>query len=213
MKKLCVSELLGGRTLDQLLPLRQQETLRFLKALRKKGEAGEAVDVGGGLLTLTSSIISRMAMSRSCSEDGDDTEDVRKMVKDTAELSGKFNVSDFIWFFKNLDLQRMDKRLKEIHERFDSMMERVIRQHELERRKRKEKGEGAMRDLLDILLEIHEDKRTEVELTRENIKCFILVSMSRMTSTIPSFCFFVFCFCSTSTYNPELCTPNWDKEY
>ena len=191
IKKLCMSELLGGRTLDQLLPLRQQETLRFLRDLQKKGEAGEAVDVGGELLTLTNSIISRMTMSITCSEDGDDAEDIRKMVTDTAELAGKFNVSDFIWVFKNLDLQRMNKRLKEILDRFDSMMERVIREHEVERKKRKEEGEGAkMRDLLDILLEIHEDKSTVIELTRENIKAFILVGMSHIMTSIIS-CFYL----------------------
>ncbi|KAJ1377813.1 Cytochrome P450 [Sesbania bispinosa] len=98
MKKLCMSKLLGGRTLNQLLPLRQQETLRFLKLLQKKGEACEAVDVGGELLTLLNSIITRMTMSRRCSENDSDVEDIRKMVKDTAELVGKFNVFDFYRF-------------------------------------------------------------------------------------------------------------------
>ncbi|KAL1330616.1 3,9-dihydroxypterocarpan 6A-monooxygenase [Arachis hypogaea] len=182
MKKLCMSELLGQRTLDQLLLLRKQETLRFLRVLQKKGEAGEAMDVGDQLLSLTNSVISRMTMSVTCCEEGgngDDAEVMRKMVKDTAELAGKFNVSDFIWLFKNWDLQGMNKRLKGILERFDSMIERVIREHELARKKRKEEGEsdegGRVRDLLDILLEIYEDKRNdEIELSRENIKAFIL---------------------------------------
>ncbi|KAJ1409906.1 Cytochrome P450 [Sesbania bispinosa] len=175
MKKLCMSVLLGGRTLDQLLPVRQQETVRLLRLLQKKGEAGEAVDVGGELLTLTNSVISRMTMSRTCSENDGDVEDIRKMVEDTAELAGKFNVSDYIWFCKNLDLQGMNKRLKEILDRFDTMMERVIEEHQVERKKRKERGEGAqIRDLLDILLEIHEDESTEIKLTRVNIKAFIL---------------------------------------
>lgn len=180
MKKLCVSELLGGRTLDQLSPLRKQETVRFLSLMQSKGEAGVAIDVGGELLTLANSVITRMTMSKTCFENDGDVEDIRKMVKDTAELAGKFNVSDFIWFCKNLDLQGMNKRLKEILDRFDTMMERVIREHEVERKRRKERGEeGAhqVMDLLDILLEIQGDERTEMKLTRENVKAFILVSM------------------------------------
>ncbi|XP_061348252.1 3,9-dihydroxypterocarpan 6A-monooxygenase-like [Gastrolobium bilobum] len=175
MKKICMSELLGGRNLDKLLPLRQQETLRFLRLLQKKGEAGEGVDVGGELLTLANSIISRMTMSQTSSESDNDVEEIRKMVIDTAELAGKFNVSDFIWFCKNFDLHGMKKRLKEIHDRFDTMMEKVIEEHEKERKRRKEGGEYAeFRDLLDILLEIHEDESTEIKFTRENIKAFIL---------------------------------------
>ncbi|KAJ1377814.1 Cytochrome P450 [Sesbania bispinosa] len=173
MKKLCMSELLGGRTLDQLLPVRQQETVRFLRLLQKKGEAGEAVDVGGELLTLNNSIISRMTMSRTCSENDGDVEDIRKMVEDTAELAGKFNVSDYIWFCKYLDFQGMNKRLKEIMDRFDTMMERVIEEHQVERKK--ERDEGAQtKDLLDILLKIQEQESNDIKLTRENIKAFIL---------------------------------------
>jgi len=52
-----MSELLGGRTLDQLRPLRQQETARFLRLLQKKSEAVEAFDIGGELLIHTNRII------------------------------------------------------------------------------------------------------------------------------------------------------------
>ncbi|XP_057422695.1 cytochrome P450 93A3-like [Lotus japonicus] len=177
VKKLCMSELLGGQTLSNLLPVRQQETLRFLKVLQRKGEAGEAVDVGGELLTLTNSVITRMIMGRACSktDDDGDVEEIRKMVMDTAELAGKFNVTDFIWFFKCLGLQGVSKRVKEILERFDNMMERVILEHEEERRRRKEGAEGGeIRNLLDILLEIHEDESTKTKLSRENIKALIM---------------------------------------
>jgi len=177
IKKICMSELLGGRTLDKFLPLRQKETVRFLRLLQKKGEAREAVNVGGELLNLTNRIITCMAMSKTCAENDNDVEDIRKMVQDGVELSGRFNLSDFIWFFKNWDIQGFNKRLKGVMERFDTLMERVIREHQEERKKRKEKGEAAhVRDLLDILLEMHENENTEIKLTRENVKAFILVS-------------------------------------
>ena len=95
---------------------------------------------------------------------------MRKMVEDTVELAGKLNVGDFVWVCKWLDLQRMKKRVEEIVERFDRMMERVIREHVEERQKR-----GEVRDLLHILLDIHEDESREMKLSRENIKAFILV--------------------------------------
>ncbi|KAL1312353.1 cytochrome P450 93A3-like [Arachis ipaensis] len=175
MKKICMSELLGGDTLNQLLPLRRQETERFLGLLLKRGMAGEAVDVGGELLKLSNNVISRMIMSKTHMEDDGEAEEVRKLVQDTAELTGKFNASDFIWFLKNWDLQGFRKRVEEIRNRFDSMMERVIKEHQGERMKRKKEGEdGEIKDLLDILLDIHEDDNSEIRLTKENIKAFIL---------------------------------------
>jgi len=179
MKRICMSELLGGPTLSQLLPVRRQETLRFLRLVLNKGEAGEAIDVGRELLTLSNNVVSRMIMSQTCSQDDSEAEEVRKLVQDTVLLTGKFNVSDFVWFFKNWDVQGFGKKLKEIRDRFDTMMERAIKEHQEERKKRKEVGsggDGQIKDLLDVLLDIHEDENSDIKLTKENIKAFILVS-------------------------------------
>ncbi|KAK7336614.1 hypothetical protein VNO77_17160 [Canavalia gladiata] len=173
MKKICMSELLGGHTLAQLLPLRRQETLRFVTLLLNKGKACEAIHVGGELLRLTNNIVSRMIMSQTCCENDSEAEEIRKLVLDTAHLTGRFNVSDFIWFFKNWDLQGFGKRLKEIRDRFDNMMERFIKEHEEKRRVRKE-GDNQIKDLLDILLDIHHDNNSEIKLTIQHIKAFVL---------------------------------------
>ncbi|KAK7849660.1 cytochrome p450 93a3 [Quercus suber] len=76
MKNLCMSKLLVGQTLDQLLPVRHEEITR--------GQSDEAIDVGEGLM------------------------------------------------------RGFGKRLKEVRDRFDSMMEKIIKEHE-EARKKEEK--------------------------------------------------------------------------
>ena len=94
IKKLCMSRLLGGRTLDLLMPVRREETMRFLGVLLKKGLAGEAADIGHELMKLTSGIISRMIMSRSSSGNDDEAKEIRKMVTDIVELAGEFYRSE-----------------------------------------------------------------------------------------------------------------------
>ncbi|XP_028800168.1 cytochrome P450 93A3-like [Neltuma alba] len=173
MKKMCMSELLNGRMLDRFLLVREQEKKRFLNTLLQKG--GEKVDVGAELIELSNNIISRMAVSRTSSENEDDADVVRKLVVDAAELTGKFNISDFISFCRILDLQGFNKRLKEVRERFDKLMERIIEEHQEERTKRKEMGirGDEAGDILDVLLDIYEDENPEKKLTKENIKAFI----------------------------------------
>lgn len=176
MKKLCMSELLGGRTLDQLLPVRHEEINRLVGFMLEKAETEDAVDVGGQLMRVTNNVISRMAMSVRCSESEHEADEMAKLVQATAELSGKFNLSDFIWFCKNLDLQGFGKKLKEVRGNFDRMMERIIKEHAEVRKKEKDgDGDCAVKDLLHILLDISEDKSSEMRLTRENIKAFLLV--------------------------------------
>ncbi|XP_058071379.1 cytochrome P450 93A3-like [Magnolia sinica] len=182
MKKLCMSELLGGRMLDQLQPIRREEIRRLLRLLHKKSNGREAVNVGRELITMVNNIVSRMAMSRICSDTEGEAEEVRKMVHEMAVLAGTFNVSDYIGLCRNLDLQGLKKRFEDVHRRFDTMMERIIKEHVEGRKTKMERGDGA-KDILDILLEISEDESAEMKLTRENIKAFILDNFVAGTDT------------------------------
>lgn len=185
MKKLCMSELLGGRTLDLLLPDRRDEIARFMELLSRKSKAGEAVDVGAELIRLANNVVSRMAMSRRCSENENEAGDIKTIIHEIAELTGKFNVSDFIWFCKNLDLQGFKKRIRDVAERFDVMIEKIIEEHQEKRMKRQQNNDAGqhMKDLLDILLDISEDESSDIRLTRENIKAFILDIFAAGTDT------------------------------
>ena len=134
--------------------------------------------MGGELVRVTNNTISRMIMSERCSENEDEAGEVRKLIQETAELTGKFNLSDFIWVCKNLDLQGFRKRLKGVRDRFDAMMERIISEHEDARRKMKREncdGGERVKDLLHILMDIAEDETSDMKLSKENIKAFILV--------------------------------------
>ncbi|KAJ1377811.1 Cytochrome P450 [Sesbania bispinosa] len=108
MKKLCMSELLNGKMLDQLFPIRQEEINR-------------------------------------------------------------------------LDLQGMGKKLKEVRDRYDNMIENIIQEHEEARNKSTRKD--AARDVLDALLSIYEDPNSEVKITRDNIKAFLVDMFTGGTDT------------------------------
>ncbi|PON58146.1 Cytochrome P450, E-class, group I [Parasponia andersonii] len=171
LKKVCMSRLLGSQTLNLLLPVRTEERKRFLTTILKKAESNESVDVGKELKMLTNNIISRMIMSKRCVHTDDEADEITELVNGSAELVGTFNVSDFIWFCKNLDLQGLMKKAKGIHDRFDQMVENIIKEHRAER-----KGDDAHvpRDFLDILLQISDDEGSDVKMTKENIKSFFL---------------------------------------
>ena len=74
--------------LEQLLPVRQQESKRFIQRLLQKGVAGEAVDFGGELMTLSNNTVSIMTVGHTSTENEKDGEEMRKLVADSAELVG-----------------------------------------------------------------------------------------------------------------------------
>ncbi|CAN1322447.1 Cytochrome P450 93A3 [Linum perenne] len=118
MKRLCMSELLGGRVLDRTVPLRRDEIRRFVEGIWKSAEAKEPVEVGGELIRLTNNVVSRMVMSERCSGGGDkEVGEVRRVIEETGRLAGEFNIGDFVWWLKWLDLNGFGKRMKVVRER------------------------------------------------------------------------------------------------
>ncbi|KAK1281985.1 Cytochrome P450 93A2 [Acorus calamus] len=99
--------------------------------------------------------------------------EARELAKGVAETIGAFNASDFIWVLNGFDVQGLKRRIDDVHRRFDALMERIIQRKEEERRTGGGGGERP-KDLLDIMLDVLEDDKAEVRLTRENIKGFVL---------------------------------------
>ncbi|KAK8965245.1 Cytochrome P450 93A2 [Platanthera guangdongensis] len=163
-KRLYMLELFSNRTLDQFRPIRQDELRQLLEELHARAKEGAAVDVGAAMTRMTNNVTSRMAVSRRCSGTDGEAEEARRLVMETTELLGKFNLSDYVWFCKNLDLQGYAKRLKDLHKRFDGLIERIMNDKEENRRRKKmENNEEVLKekDLLDILMDISEDRCAE----------------------------------------------------
>ncbi|PKA62415.1 Cytochrome P450 93A1 [Apostasia shenzhenica] len=159
-KRLYMTELFSSRTLSQFRPLRRDELRQLLSELHAKGKQGVAVDVGAELTRLTNNVTTRMAVSRRCSGTDGEADEMRRLVLETTGLLGKFNVGDYVWFLRGLDLQGLGRRLKDLHRRFDGMLEKIMKEKEEERRQRKEEVVKA-KDLLDILMDIYEDEHAE----------------------------------------------------
>lgn len=186
INKLVTTELLGNRTLNQFLSIRTKELHEFIRYLANKAEAGERVNVTDGLLKLTSNIISQMMLSIRCSGTDSQAEEARTLVREVTNILGEFNVSDFIWFCRNLDLQGFRKRFEDVHKRYDALLEKIITDRE-ELRKQKEitykRGDHDVKDLLDILLDALENKNLEITLTRNHIKALVLDFFTAATDT------------------------------
>lgn len=74
-------------------------------------------------------------------------------------------------------MQGLRKRLKEVRNKFDKMMETIIRRHEEARNLFKETGVYYVpQNLLDIPLDTSEYEALDMNLTREHIKALIKVN-------------------------------------
>ncbi|GLJ24860.1 hypothetical protein SUGI_0475450 [Cryptomeria japonica] len=183
MRKICVLELLGGRQLEQFKPIKKEEMILLLQTVYKRS----VVDMASELTSLANNVISRMAMSTRCSGTDAQASECKKIVQEVIELTGKFNLGDYIFFCKNLDLQGYERQMKDVHRRFDNIMNQILEQHEQQAANDNDNDDdhvnGRPKDLIDILLSISKDKQAEVKLTTDNIKGTVLDLFTAGTDT------------------------------
>ncbi|OVA03553.1 Cytochrome P450 [Macleaya cordata] len=186
MKKVLMSELLGGQALTQRQYIRRDEIQRLVQLLGKKSNDGETVNVSEELMKLSNNIITRMMLGIRYSGRKDQAEEARTLVREVTEIFGQFNLSDSFGFLRNLDLQGFFKKSVDIRQRYDILLERIMEEREDVRKKKKEKTSddgGKVKDFLDILLDVSEDEKSEIKLTRDNVKAFLLDIMTAGTDT------------------------------
>ena len=176
IKKIVMSHLLNKTTLDLQASVRHDEINRFLKTLSQSAKDGKSVNLSGELMKLINNMIMRMIIGKRSTDDEGKEGDVIKLVSDMSEALGTFNPSDYIQFCKIIDFKGYGKKFKDIRSRVDTMIEKVIEEHE-EARKHNETVEE--KDLLDILLDIQQDKSMETKLSRKNIKALIQVTLTK----------------------------------
>ncbi|OIW07544.1 hypothetical protein TanjilG_08431 [Lupinus angustifolius] len=172
LKKLCLTELLSGKTLEHFVNIREDEIKCFLKNILEISEAGKSVEMRQELIRHTNNIISRMTMGKKSLGTNDEVGKLRKVIREIGELLGSFNLGDIFNFMKPLDLQGLGRKNMRTHHLMDSMMEKVLKEHEVVRSKEGVDSDRK-KDLFDILLNLIEAEGDN-KLTRESAKAFAL---------------------------------------
>lgn len=170
MKKLCMNKLLAAPQLNLSIDIRAEEVANLVEKVTKRAREGQPCDLSSELTTLTNNTICRMVMSTRCSGSDNEAEEIKNLIDECMKLGSKLSVGDVLGPLKIFDFSGAAKKLGSLLQRFDGLVERIMKEHE----GRSEVGEQG-RDLMDILLEIYRDPTSEVKLSRNDIKSFLLV--------------------------------------
>ncbi|KAK7319759.1 hypothetical protein RJT34_04484 [Clitoria ternatea] len=173
IRKVIMNDLLNATTVSKLRPLRSQEIRKVLKVLAQSAEAQKPLNVTEELLKWTNSTISRMMLG--------EAEEIRDIAREVLKIFGEYSLTDFIWPLKMLKVGNYERRTEEIFNKFDPIIEKVIKKRQEIRKKRKERN-GELEEgeqsvvFLDTLLQFAEDKTMEIQITKEQIKGLVVVS-------------------------------------
>nr|ADB93869.1 isoflavone synthase [Cullen corylifolium] len=169
IRKLIMNDLLNATTVAKLRPLRTQQIRKFLGVMAQSAEAQKPLDVTEELLKWTNSTISMMMLG--------EAEEIRDIAREVLKIFGEYSLTDFIWPLKYLKVGKYEKRIDDILNKFDPVVERVIKKRReiVRRRKNGEVIENeASGVFLDTLLEFAEDETMEIKITKEQIKGLVV---------------------------------------
>ncbi|OMO66362.1 hypothetical protein COLO4_30616 [Corchorus olitorius] len=168
-KKLCMAKLLSTSKMNQFVNIREQEIMKLLQYLVNVSSKKEYCNLSSLITTMMNNVICRMAMSTSTS---DEAEKIKELVEEMGDLAGKLSAGDILGPLKKLDLFGYGRKLKKALDKYDKLVEEIMKKHEENSVSGRQEG----KDLMDDLMETCNDPSAEVKLTKTDIKAFLRVS-------------------------------------
>ncbi|KAK2439459.1 cytochrome P450 CYP736A12 [Trifolium repens] len=173
VRKICTLQLLSASKVESFWPLRKREMELAMKLVKKSSSLGEVVDLSEFVHNVIMDIVYKMVLGCSVDEEFD----LKGQIQQGMELSGAFNLSDYVPFLGVFDLQGLKRKYKRTSKAMDQVLEKIIKEHEQSSHVQNE--EKKHKDFVDILLSLmHQpinpsDEQNHV-IDRTNIKAILL---------------------------------------
>ncbi|PKA49746.1 Flavonoid 3'-monooxygenase [Apostasia shenzhenica] len=156
LRKLCALQLFSPKAMEDLRPVRASEVKSMVQKLAAAGREVQMVDMSHEISACATNALSRVVVGRRVFDHGEEAKEFKDMIEEAMNLSGAFNIGDFVPGIGWLDLQGLVTRMKKIHKKFDEFLDKVIADHRVTPMN-KEMADGdagsSHNDLLSVVLE------------------------------------------------------------
>ncbi|KAJ4702080.1 putative Cytochrome P450 [Melia azedarach] len=170
MRKICVVHLFNSIRVQQFRPIREYEVSRMIEKISKSAAVSKPVNLSEMMLTLTSTIICRLAFGKSYDDEGSERSRFHALLNETQAMLGSFFFSDYFPSLSWIDnLTGMKRRLEENFKECDQFYQELIDEHLHPNRPKTEQE-----DIIDVLLHIRKDREVKADVTMDNIKAVLM---------------------------------------
>ncbi|KAL7092449.1 hypothetical protein ACP275_12G165200 [Erythranthe tilingii] len=173
LRKICVLHLLSNKQLHSFRPVREEEVFRMIKNLSLLSDNNSVVNLTVLMLTLTSTLICRIAFGRINDEEESRKRRFDELMIEAQAMQGGFFVSDYLPSFGWVDklsgmIDRLDRVCKDLDEFFEGLIEEHLDQTGV-------KSVTDNPNILDLLIQLKEEKSSSIDLTWDHVKATIMV--------------------------------------
>ncbi|KOM25869.1 hypothetical protein LR48_Vigan205s000600 [Vigna angularis] len=180
IRKLCVVHVLSSKRVSCFSSLRHFEVKEMIKKISMHASNSQVTNLSEVIVSLTSTIISRIALGRRYEEEGTERNKFDRMLSECETMMSSFFVSDYIPFMGWVDkLRGIHARLERTFKEMDNFYQEVIDEHIADSHKKTPQEE----DIVDVLLQQKQHHSFSIDLTNDNIKAVIMNIIIGSTST------------------------------
>ncbi|EHA8589300.1 Flavonoid 3',5'-hydroxylase [Cocos nucifera] len=173
LRRLSTTHLLGPRSLSQWAASRRSEAGRTVRSILDLSLRGEPVRVQEVAMVALANMLGLAILSRRVFDsDGAESGEFKTMILEVMRLGALTNIGDMVPSIAWLDVQGIERCTKRLHERFDALVSRMLREHA----DTVDQREGRP-DFVDCLLANCKSSEGEVVLSDANIKGLVLVPL------------------------------------
>ncbi|KAI6688768.1 hypothetical protein NL676_025596 [Syzygium grande] len=172
IRRICVTNLLNPKKVQSSRPIREDEVVKMVERISISAAASpsQTVDLSETLLSLTASIICRIAFGRNYLVEPKQRTDVLRSLREAQAVLGSFCFEDhFGWVGSVVDkVTGFSSKLQRVFVELDAFYEMMIRDH-LDKKK-----EEDPEDFIDVLLRLSEDRSGSAHVSRDHSKAVLM---------------------------------------
>ncbi|XP_042984748.1 cytochrome P450 71B36-like isoform X3 [Carya illinoinensis] len=173
MRKICALELFSVARVQSYSFIREEEVASLVNSISQSASSATPVDLSEKMLALTANILCRTAFGKNFRGSGLDNEKLREVVHEAEVMFASFSATEFFpyvgWIIDRLSGRI--RRLEKIFRDLDDFLQQTIDLH-----LNPKKTEQDHEDLIDVLLRIERDQRTNTgapPFNKDNIKAIL----------------------------------------
>ncbi|KAL5714272.1 flavonoid 3',5'-hydroxylase [Ranunculus cassubicifolius] len=169
LRKLTSLHMLGGRAIEHWASVRKVELGHMLQVMCESSRGGEPVILAEMLAFAMANMLGQVILSRRVFvTKGSESNEFKDMVIELMTSAGGFYIGDYVPCIGWMDLQGIVRGMKHLHNKFDAILNNMLKDHIKTKHERKEKP-----DLVDVLMENRDNIENE-RLTDTNMKALLL---------------------------------------
>ena len=174
LKKICTTDLFSTKRMDSLQHLRREEVHKTIGSIFEDSKEALTEHVGASSFVTSLRLVGRMVCGKLVFLPGSqEAAEFKDMVWQVLKLSGVPNLSDVLPFLERFDLQGLNRKMKSLAMRFDSLFDKIIEERLKDRAAGVHDSCGEGKDFLEVMLDLKNDG---TEFTLGDIKGMLMVS-------------------------------------